>query len=89
MFRKPIFIHIENTKLPDIVFESYLEVSIEFEMYKKWIWTVQKMNLNCKNNVKNMPMKINVPTFRKNNLPETLKSTPITVPGSRFIKWKD
>ena len=31
-------------------------------------------------------MSIEVPTFKKNNLPQYLKSTPITVPGSRFIK---
>ena len=31
-------------------------------------------------------MKINVPTFKKNNLPKKLKDTQITVPGSRFIK---
>ena len=31
-------------------------------------------------------MKIEVPTFKKNKLPNYLKSTPITVPGSRFIK---
>ena len=31
-------------------------------------------------------MKIEVPVFKNNNLPEALKSTPITVPGSRFIK---
>jgi len=31
-------------------------------------------------------MKINVPTFKNNKLPQFLKSTPITVPGSRFIK---
>ena len=31
-------------------------------------------------------MKIDVPTFKKNNLPDYLKSKPITVPGSRFIK---
>jgi len=31
-------------------------------------------------------MKIDVPTFKKNNLPDILKNTPITVPGSRFIK---
>ena len=31
-------------------------------------------------------MKIDVPTFNKNALPESLKNTPITVPGSRFIK---
>jgi orotate phosphoribosyltransferase len=31
-------------------------------------------------------MKIDVPTFKKNKLPESLKNIPITVPGSRFIK---
>jgi len=31
-------------------------------------------------------MKINVPTFKNNKLPQFLKSTPITIPGSRFIK---
>ena len=31
-------------------------------------------------------MKINVPTFKSNNLPEHLNSIPITVPGSRYIK---
>ena len=31
-------------------------------------------------------MKIEVPTFKKNRLPKHLKSIPITMPGSRFIK---
>ena len=31
-------------------------------------------------------MKIDVPTFKKNNLPDYLKSTPVTSPGSRYIK---
>ena len=31
-------------------------------------------------------LKINVPSFRSNKLPKNLKSIPITVPGSRFIK---
>ena len=31
-------------------------------------------------------MKIEVPTFKSNKLPDFLKSTPITIPGSRFIK---
>ena len=31
-------------------------------------------------------MKIDVPTFKKKNLPDYLKSMPITIPGSRFIK---
>ena len=31
-------------------------------------------------------LKINVPTFRSNQLPKDLKSVPITIPGSRFIK---
>ena len=31
-------------------------------------------------------LKIIVPTFKKNELPNYLKSIPITTPGSRFIK---
>jgi len=31
-------------------------------------------------------LKIDVPTYKKNKLPVYLKSTPINVPGSRFIK---
>ena len=31
-------------------------------------------------------MKIDVPTYKKNDLPDHLKSTPVTSPGSRFIK---
>jgi orotate phosphoribosyltransferase len=31
-------------------------------------------------------LKIKVPTFKSNNLPNNLKSIPITIPGSRFIK---
>jgi orotate phosphoribosyltransferase len=31
-------------------------------------------------------LKINVPTFKSNSLPLTLKSIPITKPGSRYIK---
>ena len=34
-------------------------------------------------------LKINVPIFKKKNIPIYLKSIPITVPGSRFVKWKD
>ena len=31
-------------------------------------------------------LKINVPTYKSNQLPENLKSIPITKPGSRFLK---
>ena len=31
-------------------------------------------------------IKINVPTFKSNELPKNLKSIPISKPGSRFIK---
>ena len=31
-------------------------------------------------------LKINVPTFKSNQLPKKLRSIPITTPGSRFIK---
>ena len=34
-------------------------------------------------------MKINVSTFKKNKLPKSLKSIPISKPGSRHVRWKD
>ncbi|MDA7573202.1 orotate phosphoribosyltransferase [Candidatus Pelagibacter sp.] len=44
-----------------------------------------KKNLKIKKKIISH-LKIEVPTFKKNNLPEYLKSTKITTPGSRFIK---
>jgi orotate phosphoribosyltransferase len=44
-----------------------------------------KKTLKIKKNIISH-LKIEVPTFKKNELPEVLKNTPITVPGSRFIK---
>ena len=44
-----------------------------------------KKTLKIKKNIISH-MKIDVPTFKKNNLPDILKNIPITVPGSRFIK---
>ena len=34
-------------------------------------------------------LKIEVPTFKKNQLPKELRSLPISTPGSRFIKWNE
>ena len=31
-------------------------------------------------------LKIDVPTFKKSQLPESLKKIPITIPGSRYLK---
>ena len=31
-------------------------------------------------------IKINIPTYKKNKLPYSLKEIPITTPGSRYIK---
>ena len=44
-----------------------------------------KKTLKIKKNIISH-MKIDVPTFQKNNLPKILKNITITVPGSRFIK---
>ena len=44
-----------------------------------------KKNLKIKRKIISH-LKIEVPTYKKNKLPKYLKSTPITVPGSRFIK---
>ena len=43
-------------------------------------------NLKIKNNIIVSQIKIDVPTFKKNNLPPSLKQIPITKPGSRFLK---
>ena len=44
-----------------------------------------KKNLKIKKKVVSH-MKIDVPTYKKKQLPDYLKSMPITIPGSRFIK---
>ena len=44
-----------------------------------------KKNLKIKRKIISH-LKIEVPIYRKNKLPKYLKSTPISVPGSRFIK---
>ena len=44
-----------------------------------------KKNLKIKTKIISQ-MKIEVPVYNKNKLPNFLKSIPITVPGSRFIK---
>ena len=44
-----------------------------------------KKTLKIKKNIISH-LKIDVPTFKKNNLPDALKNIPITIPGSRFIK---
>ena len=44
-----------------------------------------KKNLKIKKKIVSH-LKIDVPTYKKNKLSKYLKSTPITVPGSRFIK---
>ena len=44
-----------------------------------------KKNLKIKKKIISH-LKINIPTYKKSELPPSLKSTPISVPGSRFIK---
>ena len=34
-------------------------------------------------------IKLNIPTYKKQDLPSNLKNIPITKPGSRYLKWKD
>ena len=42
-------------------------------------------NIKIKNKITSH-IKINVPLYKKNKLPNELKSTPITKPGSRYLK---
>ena len=45
-----------------------------------------KNTLKIKNKKIISQIKLNVPTYKKNNLPAILKNIPITKPGSRFLK---
>ena len=47
-----------------------------------------KKSLKIKKKIIISHMKIEVPSYKKNQIPDSLKKIPITVPGSRFIKWK-
>jgi len=47
-----------------------------------------KKNLKIKKNIVSQ-VKLNIPTYKKNNLPGNLKNISITKPGSRHLKWKD
>ena len=44
-------------------------------------------SLKIKNKKIISQIKLNVPTYKLNNLPTYLKNIPITKPGSRFLKW--
>ena len=44
-----------------------------------------KKSLKIKNKIVSH-LKIDVPSYNLKNIPKTLKSIPITTPGSRFIK---
>ena len=46
-----------------------------------------KKNLKIKNKKIISQIKLDVPIFKKSNLPKFLKKRPITKPGSRFLKW--
>ena len=45
-----------------------------------------KKSIKIKNKKIVSQVKLNIPTFNKNNLPDFLKKIPITTPGSRFVK---
>ena len=45
-----------------------------------------KNNLKIKNKKIVSQIKLDVPTYKKNNLPARLKNVPVTKPGSRFLK---
>ena len=45
-----------------------------------------KKSLKIKNKKIISQVKLNIPTFEKKNLPKSLKTIPITKPGSRFLK---
>ena len=46
-----------------------------------------KLSLKIKKHKIISQVKLDVQTYKKNNLPTYLKKIPITKPGSRFLKW--
>ena len=46
-----------------------------------------KNSIKIKNKKIISQIKLDIPTYKKNNLPISLKKIPITKPGSRFLKW--
>ena len=46
-----------------------------------------KSNLKIKNKNIISQIKLEIPTYKKNDLPIELKKIPITKPGSRYLKW--
>ena len=46
-----------------------------------------KNSLKIKNKKIISQIKLDVPTYKKNNLPASLKNLPVTKPGSRLLKW--
>ena len=47
-----------------------------------------KKNIRIKSKIISQ-VKIEIPTYKKNNIPNNLKNIKITKPGSRYLKWKD
>jgi|TARA_B100001540_G_scaffold314868_1_gene340730 orotate phosphoribosyltransferase len=54
--------------------------------YASLINRSNKKNLKIKNKTIISQVYINIPTYKKNKLPESLKKISVTSPGSRFIK---
>ena len=46
----------------------------------------EKKNLKIKNKSIISQVKIKIPVYKGNNIPEELSKIPVTYPGSRFIK---
>ncbi len=45
-----------------------------------------KKSIKIKNKQIISQVRLDIPTFKKNNLPQFLKKIPVTKPGSRFLK---
>ena len=73
--------HINDLDAKKICKSKKILVNLEISMDNKIVRNALKIKTGITSH-----LKINVPTFSKNKLPENLKSIPISTPGSRFIK---
>ena len=78
---------IESRDLPSsLCWQAFPPANSMIVGYACLIDRSQKKNLLIKNKKIISQIKLNFPTYKKNNLPAPLNKIPISKPGSRFLK---
>ena len=82
---KPKFVCLVPEKRKELTTEGGLNLVKYYKKITLIVRELNKKNLKIKKNIISQ-IKLNIPTFKKKNLPSELKDIPITKPGSRYLK---